>query len=393
MRLAFFALTALCLAGVYLSIELVSAHIGANYGGVGDTGLCQALEGFSCEAAARSDYSSLFGFPIAGIGGVFYVVMMVAAALARFNDNEEGRRHWQNVLVGGGLASVGYSIFLAYVSVTQLEKLCPLCMGLYGVNLGMLIAAAASHVDGFGGAFKGLFPTIFTSKATLAAAGLMVTGVIGGQAWYAGAAQAAKTAFQTQPAQPDKSFEMPTEGAPGKGPEDAKVVVVEFSDFECPYCGRLTDALKQAQANYKNVRIYFRHYPMDNACNPNIEREFHQHACEAAKAAVCAQKSGQFWPLHDWLFKNAKGLTPEKLQAQVAAIGLDPEAITQCMADPATVEQIKADIAAGDKIGVRGTPTFLVNGKVFVGGKTPEELEIIFAEAAKGKAAPSAPAQ
>lgn len=379
MRPAFIAFTALCAVGIYISLELVGVHLGTHYGAGGDTGLCQAIEGFSCEAASKSSYSELFGFPIAGIGLVFYVVMLIVAAGAHFSEKA---RAWYGLMVAGGLGAVAYSIFLAVVSVTQLGALCPLCMGLYAVNLGLLISALVAFPDKAGQAFKAL-PSLITAAPTWIAVVAMSVGVVGAQAWYANVATAARVAKMTTPAEPEKQFEMPTEGAPGKGPEDAKVVVVEFSDFECPFCGRLTDALKEAQSNFKDVRIHFRHYPMDNACNPNIQQPFHKYACEAAKAAVCAQGQGGFWPMHDWLFKHAKSLDKAALMKQAADQGIDPDALEACMSDPATVAKIQADVEAGSKIGVRGTPTFLVNGKIFVGAKSPEELEIIFSQAAK----------
>lgn len=383
MRVAFFVLTALAAVGVFLSLELVGVHLGTHYGDGGDTALCQALEGYSCEAASKSSYSELFGFPIAGIGGVFYLVVLLAALLARFSKDEGWRRGWQNILVGGGLAAVGYSIFLAIISFTQLDSPCPLCLGLYVVNIGILAAALIAHDHGVGQALKGL-PSMLLQPPFSISVVIMAVGVVGAQSWYANVAQAARMAKMTRPAQPDKSFDISTDGIPGKGPADAKVVVVEFSDFECPYCGRLTDALKEAQATYKDVRIHFRHYPMDHTCNPNLDKPFHKHACEAAKAAVCADKlGGRFWPMHDWLFKNARNLSTTALQQHAAGIGLDPEALAQCMADPKTVELIRDDVAAGSKVGVRGTPTFLVNGKVFVGARTPEELVQIFSGAAK----------
>ncbi|TBR25503.1 hypothetical protein EPO15_02110 [bacterium] len=151
-----------------------------------------------------------------------------------------------------------------------------------------------------------------------------------------------------------------------KGPADAKVVIAEFSDFECPACGAAAPHLKTLEELYKGtVAVVFKHRAWD----------FHPHALTAATAAECAGRSGKFWELHDALFANqptwsvleSTAAARELILGYGKAAGLDPAALASCMADPAAAAAVAADVKEAEAIWVRSTPTFIINGKRFVG--------------------------
>jgi protein-disulfide isomerase len=199
------------------------------------------------------------------------------------------------------------------------------------------------------------------------------------QGLYAHRAEAAAEAYRARRAQamqaPAKTAEIDVGALPGRGPADAPVVIVEYSDFECPFCQILAKGLKDAQAEKPGLfRYYFKHSPMDQACNPNIKRAFHEDACRAAYAAECARKLGKFWEMHDTMFENNKRLAEKDLLGYAAKQGLDPDAFAACMKDPATDTAIKQDIAEGRANGVDGTPTWFVNGWRVVGARRPADL-------------------
>lgn len=149
--------------------------------------------------------------------------------------------------------------------------------------------------------------------------------------------------------------------SPVKGPADAKVTVIEFSDFECPYCKRGADTVEQILKAYpKEVKVAFKHLPLP----------FHKNAMPAAKASIAAQKQGKFWEFHDVLFNNQKSLGQDFFEKTAANLKLDVEKFKKDMNDPETEKQVKADMELAQKHGIQGTPGFFVNG-VAVKGAYP----------------------
>jgi protein-disulfide isomerase len=152
------------------------------------------------------------------------------------------------------------------------------------------------------------------------------------------------------------------DGAPSRGPADAKVTVVEFSDFECPYCGQAYEIFeKQVYPQYGDkVRFVFKQMPLT---------QIHPFAEDAAVATMCALQQGndQFWKLYNGLFAKQGEITKENLPAKVeeiaTAAGLDVPKLKDCMQGRKSIDAVKADQAEAAAVGVNGTPTFFVNGR------------------------------
>jgi len=164
---------------------------------------------------------------------------------------------------------------------------------------------------------------------------------------------------------------------PSKGPADAPVTIVEFSDFECPYCSRAAQTVdKIVENNAGKVRLVFRSYPLP----------FHKNAKKASEAALCANEQGKFWQMHDALFANQQKLEIADLKATAKTLGLDSAAFDACLDSGKFAAQIDADLKAGEKAGVEGTPAFFINGR-FVAGALPYEQfqTIVEQELAKAK--------
>ncbi len=142
---------------------------------------------------------------------------------------------------------------------------------------------------------------------------------------------------------------------PFKGETDAPVTLIEFSDYQCPYCSRHAKAvMPQLVQNYVDtgkVRFIMREYPI---------ARLHARAFPASEAALCAGDQGQYWGMHDALFADQKSNTDENFQQMAAGLGLDAAAFKACMDSDKFMEQINADVAEGQKLGVSGTPSFVV---------------------------------
>lgn len=396
MRKSFYVLTALAGAGIYAGEELVKIHIATKFANGGDSGLCAAAEGFSCSDVARHALSSIGSLPIAALGEAFYLTLLLGVLLMRFLPAGKLPRIADSLLLASTLG-VLYSVFLGVASKVVIGKLCPWCMVLYAINAGVALTLWFGHPEGDPkGAFKRAL-SLPSAAGFWAVAGVMALSTLGAQAAYAARAEKVHTqhlAAQAKKARaPAKQIDVAPGQTPARGPADAPVTIVEFSDFECPYCQILAKGLKQAQKDGAGpFKYHFRHWPMDDACNPHIKGKFHVDACRAAYAAECARQQGKFWAMHDTLFENRRKLKRPDLVGYAAKLGLDPERFGACMDDPATKATIQADIAAGRKIGVGGTPMWFINGWLVEGARPPEILVGLIEQAASnakaGKAKP-----
>lgn len=150
---------------------------------------------------------------------------------------------------------------------------------------------------------------------------------------------------------------------PAKGPKTAKVTIVEFSDFQCPYCSRGKKVMEEVVAKYGDkVRLVFRDFPLD----------FHDKAQKAAEAGQCANDQGKFWAMHDWMFDNQQSLDIPALKGAAKTMGMDSTAFDSCLDSGKHAALIKKNTKDGQEAGVRGTPAFFVNG-VFLSGALPFE--------------------
>ncbi|MBX7101899.1 MAG: thioredoxin domain-containing protein [Myxococcaceae bacterium] len=159
--------------------------------------------------------------------------------------------------------------------------------------------------------------------------------------------------------------------APAKGPKAALVTIVEWSDFQCPFCSRVVPTLKQIEDTYgKDVKVVFRNQPLP----------FHDHAKLAAEAAMAAHEQGKFWPMHDKLFANQGALERANLESYAQELGLDMGKFKAALDSGKFKAAIEADSSAGNAAGANGTPTFFINGREFVGAQPFEAFKAVIDE-------------
>jgi protein-disulfide isomerase len=177
---------------------------------------------------------------------------------------------------------------------------------------------------------------------------------------------------------PNKVYNVPVGKSYAKGPANAPVTIVEFSDFQCPFCAQAATIVKQVTDAYPNdVRFVYKNYPLP----------FHKEAMPAAKAAIAAGNQGKFFEMHDKLFENYKTLSEDYYAKAAGELGLDVERFKKDMADPATAALVDQEMKEAREADVRGTPTIFINGKK-PQGRSFELYKSLIDEAikAKGKA-------
>jgi len=172
-------------------------------------------------------------------------------------------------------------------------------------------------------------------------------------------------------------FSMVAAGRPSRGSASAPVMLVVFSDFQCPYCKKFSLTLSEVAKKYGDkVRIVFRQFPLTN---------IHPYAMKAAGAALCAADQNRFWEMHDLLFQDQDSLEIDALKERAKKLGLDLNAFNACLDSPLHAAQIHEDIVAGASAGADSTPTTFINGRYFNGALPLDAISEIIDEELKAK--------
>jgi protein-disulfide isomerase/uncharacterized membrane protein len=402
--------------------------------------------GGDCETVAQSSWSSVWGFPLAGIGVVFYASLALLLALTLFVRDELRSVLAGIVLLGLALGLV-VDLFLLGVQAFSIRAFCTVCLLTYVLGAGALLVlvpswrglrepgAALGRSEGRLGLAGWVLGTLAIAGAVVAAETALDYREQGRQLALLGAPAPATRPSSTPPdapavsasseeaassdgGSPEEAESLPEgagqrdgkdvaywerranelqqtlddpqkleryfsdkaqrefetaavqqidlEGVPGKGPADAPVKVVEYSDFLCPFCRNLAAGLTQfvPQAGGRMV-LYFKNYPLDQECNPELPRSSHPGACQLALGAVCAHYQGKFPAYHNRVFA-AEGLRNPQASDVVrlaGEAGLNPDAMRGCLEDPQAKADLAAQIEEGRRIGINATPTLYVNGK------------------------------
>ena len=164
--------------------------------------------------------------------------------------------------------------------------------------------------------------------------------------------------------------------APALGPPEAKVTIVEFTDYQCPYCHKAQSTIDKVLSRYSGkVQLVHRDFPLDG----------HSQAFPAARAARCAGEQGRFWDYHHNLMTLPCDLSAADLAARAASLKLDPGAFSTCLASDRYDSSIRESLEAGAKAGVTGTPAYFINGRMIYGARPFEQFqEVIDAELGQG---------
>jgi len=168
-------------------------------------------------------------------------------------------------------------------------------------------------------------------------------------------------------------------GRPSKGPANAPVTIVEFSDFECPFCRALFPTLERIEADYKDkLRVVYLQFPLAT---------MHAHARKAAEASLCAYEQDKFWQFHDAMFNDQQNLTVEDLKQKAAKLSLDTTAFDTCLDSGKYLAEIQSDMEEGVRVGISGTPALFINGRLLVGAQPYGDIQKIIEDELRRSAA------
>jgi len=363
---------AVALAGAALSVVTLVVHkrLASD---TGYTSFCNLGGVIDCDAVMGSRYSTLLGVPVAGLGLAAFVGGVVLALPGAFAGAGGGLADL--LLLGLASASLGFAAVLG-VAMASIGKLCLLCLStdliIIAWFLTVLPLASRFEANRETGWWRrrGAARAIATAGAVVAIAGGTLAAVRG-----PAAARSVDEIRERDPKFYDwytqlpvrRTDELATAECHRRGEPGATVAIVEFSDFQCPYCVQAFRDLRDLMRSRPDVSLVFRHFPLDAACNENVKHSMHPDACLAACAAECAGRQGRFWEYHDVLFENHEHLERESLFRYARETNLDLASFRTCLDDPATRARVGEDIAAGTRAGVASTPTIFFNGRQIEG--------------------------
>lgn len=387
------------LLGAAIAGYLTYRHYEVLSGRFDKPSFCSWSRTVDCDAVATSKYAEVAGWPVSTAGLMYYAVIAALACGAMWSRERLSRAFLGTIVLFSGLA-LFLDLGLAGILAFRIKVLCLLCVLTYAVNLVIFMTA---FFAAFG---KPRWRTLFGDLPALAAgenfvqlAGVvfLVFVVMGASVYLdrkwkkamqpnTGAISKEqlraqiKSWFESQPKIKD-GVDLYSSG-PMQGSPTAKMMIADFSDFECPHCKRAAGLIRPfLNANRQNVRFYYKQYPLDQACNPKITHSMHKRACLFAAATLCAREQpprDMFWDMHDIVFDKNDTLTEEGVVEEAKKLGLAEKPFRQCLKAESTQRKIHDDIELGDKVDVHSTPTMVVNGRVLTQGTlSPEVWQVI----------------
>jgi protein-disulfide isomerase len=315
---------------------------------------------------------------------LFYVVVLaLATGLAR-TDSTRQRETLGIVIQLSAVWGLLFSGYMAIIAFFVLHTVCLMCSALYLINVG-LFGAAWWLRTGLRtmGRRQALERAGQNRLVLLGSVGAVVALIVIGSWEALGRGRQLPTAADIERQRPQfyrwffaqPVVHVPLDASPSRGDPAAPVTIVEFSDFECTHCAAfhqsLDDVLRRGE---QNVRVVFRNFPLDSACNPHVASRLHPQACLAAIASQCAAEQGKFWQYHNILFDNQLHLGREYLISYATRLGLDAGRFTACLTSESVQAQVERDTKAGAALGIDSTPTWFINGRKITGALEPEQL-------------------
>jgi uncharacterized membrane protein/protein-disulfide isomerase len=332
---------------------------------------CDVSATVNCTEAYLSSYGSLFGIPVALFGVFFFTLVLLLAGVGG-RSRSTVRDAIPAYIFAASTIGLAFIFYLGWASYVQLKTFCMLCALTYVSVAGIFIVS--------GGATS--FPmttlprrvprdlrALISSPIALVLALLFVVGAgtviasFPGEQGSHAPAPALKTLSDKERAdvaawwdkQPTLESPIPMNGA--------KVMIVIFSDFQCPHCRAAHDGYKPLVAKYSSnpqVKWVLKHFPLEGECNPFAPGGAHSAACEAAAAVVLARQTGKAEKMTDWLFDNQEKLTPSGVRAAAHDVGGVPDFNG---AYPDALKEVRVDANLGGAVGVTSTPTIVLNNK------------------------------
>ena len=370
-RIIFIFMLLLSLAGLGVSVELTDIHH-ATHTDPNFVSVCAMSDAVNCETVARSPFSVFLGAPVSVWGMLGYLILSFFCLWHIKGPRLHNAYPLGILTLLVATASIAAAL-LAFISYTRIDSICIFCMTLYGINMLLLLLMGGYLIRQRQNPARLIAKDILaliSKPLILLALAVPILGATSGimlgiePYWQ-------HIGWQELPELPtgvDKT------GHHWIGATKPSLVIVEFSDYQCPFCRKAHKDMRLLAASYPDeIRLIHRHMPLDNACNEAIDRPFHQEACKFAKAAECAGEQNYFWKMNDALFSIQDTTRASDVDVELLAVelGIDRSSFKECMARPGYSSKLKEDMKEAKRRDIQGTPTFFIGSQPYE-GKIPE---------------------
>lgn len=363
---------------IYLTIHHFALKLG-----LGGNSLCEISSKINCDAAATSSFAEFAGIPIAILGGVFHLILLLFVVFYRL-DWSEPSSYLRLTLRGMLITSVVVSIISGFISLFILKILCPFCVATYvfsliNLFLGWNLVQNFSNSEFQYSNYFNEYKSHLIALISIPVASWVVSGMI----------QSSYGLDQIKKQIPEKIaiWKASTEYTFDKniglsnGVENPRVTIVEFADFKCSHCKVAASTIEVFLKGRPDILFIYKPFPLDGNCNTGIPQKGDNSRCVLAAYALCAEKLSQKgWNMHHWIFErqeklfsvtDAKTLLPE-IQTD---LGLDSAKMSECADSIEIYDIIKKSATEGAAANVEGTPTIYMNGKKLPWGQHLEVLK------------------
>ena len=350
-------------AGLVDSLYLAVSHYQV-YTDIAYESFCAISRAINCDTVSQSPYAIMGPLPVPVWGAIGYLLLLVFLVFVH-RTNAGGRRMWSLFSTVMVLYS-GYSIALAVISHVYIGSYCIMCIVSYGINFMLLFYAwlirrrfdPDSYLHSLKQDFKFVRQHWRLAATMLLPLAVFVT-LLG--LYY-------PTYWQYRPA--EFTAEMQTgrtpEGFPWIGAENAEWVITEFADYMCFQCNKIHNFLRKLMNRYPGrIKLIHRHFPMDSKFNPIVKRPFHEGAGKLALLAIQAESEGKFWAVNDALYDQARQTNVIDVEAISESLGMERTITMRSLYGKSHLHRLQRDISDGLKLGISGTPSFVIDGNVY----------------------------
>lgn len=410
----------LAIIGILISSVLIHHHVSITYGFQTGPSLCALNSSFDCDKVTRSPYADIKGIPVACFALFYYCFLLWLITIGRIGLQKENKSSPDTVPPNGNLSdsvvticfwSLPPTLVFVGISLGILHTTCLYCALLYFVNFALSYVAYRlrerstslwlAFVRGHRFLFALLIPAFYSQGAdhkekVFARTSCFLLLFLAMSIFFAPDVlllevflpkvylketilELAKREQEKDVSRFEDWVKSPKEDVPvddsenpidrdiSLGDPKGEIIIVEFSDFECPICQKVSPILEAFVRTHRGVRLIFKNYPLDNSCNPSLKEPKHLFACRVAIMARCAAQQGEdsFWKVHNELIRLGE-FSEDILDNLPSKLGLDLKTFSECLQDSRIRERIVKDIQLGNRLRIEGTPTVYVNGKKLV---------------------------
>lgn len=370
----------LCLAAIGLadSIYLAVSHYRV-YNDLGYKSFCAISKALNCDTVSQSAYSIFLNLPLpiwGMIGYTFLIVCLIGAG-----SKSAGKKRLWAVIFWISLGFSAYSVILALISSYLIGSYCIMCIVSYGVNLAILFYAwiirrRFSDSGLLGATHQDWYYLWKKRKWSLTILSFFLVTVAAVWAFFP-----AYWHFQPVGLSENIATGVTEAGHPWIGAESPTLVITEFADYQCFQCKKMHTFLRHLIAdNPEKIRLIHRNYPMDHQYNPIVKKPFHIGSGKMALLAVYAVSRNKFWQMNDLLFAAAGSHKPIIIKDLAEQLNLNADDMIRALNARSVRYRLQQDIFAGNKLGIPGTPAFVINDNVYLGQIPAEILKLAIAD-------------